>query len=573
MTAIAQMEWGAWGVPGEEFSDADRPGLRKFIERTLRIDSLPAPDRGLPASAAALPEARANPGFAAAIRDAIGAGRLLDGRDERLVHAYGKSYRDLWRARRGLVDFAPDAVIYPNNEHEVAAILAAAAAHGVSVVPFGGGTNITGCVELRQRDRRMAVTIDMRRMGRLVALDAEAGLARIEAGATGPAIEEQLGRSGFTLGHFPDSFVYSTLGGWLATRSAGMKSDGYGNIEDMVAGLRMVTPAGTVVTRALPHSAAGIDVTRLAVGSEGTLGVITEATMRARRIPRRQAIRGYLFPSFRAGIDAVRACVEEGCGPTISRLNDPVKTQLSFAYAKQRDGLQALVAKGFKTYLRSVRGVDLSACCLHLAGFEGSDAQFRQARRRTEAIYRRHGAVGLGASPGRSFSASKYEYPLLRDWAMDRGIIADASETAIGWGGIQALYDGARESVRAAMPGEGMVACHLSHSYRDGASLYFTYAMLEPPEGGLEACLRTKRAAEDAFLRHGATLSHHHAVGWEHLPWLAQEASPAGLRALGALRAGLDPAGIMNPGKLADGFGLADWGLPGSEPGRPAQAA
>lgn len=561
---ITHMKWWGWGEEGVEFDADHHPDLWPFIRRRLSLpDEVPV-RRPVPVNTVALPEPRGNPAFTAGVESRLGTGRLLTDRRERLVHAYGKSYRDLWRARRGIVDFAPDAVVYPENEREVVALLGAAHVHDVVVVPFGGGTNIAGCNEVRRDDGRMVVTMDMRRMDAVAAIDDVSGTARIQAGATGPRLEEQLGAAGWTLGHLPDSFLYSTLGGWLATRSSGMQSDGYGNVEDMLVALRMVTPIGTIETRPVPHASTGIDVARLCVGSEGTLGVITEAVMRVRPVPARKDFFGYLFPSFAQGVEALRTCVREGCAPAMSRLNDPEKTALSAAY-KPRAGVTSRAgAQLVKAYLSRIRGFDLAQSCVLLTAFEGTPQQFRESRRRAEAVYRRFGGVALGTGPGRAFAASKYEFPHLRDWAMDRGIMCDVSETATAWSDVLPLYEAVRADVLNAIHDTGVpgwIGCHLSHGYHDGASVYFTYGCVELQGREMEQYLHVKRAAEESFLRNGGTLSHHHAVGYEHLPWLAQDVSPHGIAAVQALKAALDPRSIMNPGKLVGDFSLAEWGL------------
>jgi alkyldihydroxyacetonephosphate synthase len=255
----------------------------------------------------------------------------------------------------------------------------------------------------------------------------------------------------------------------------------------------------------------------------------------------------------------------------MARLNDPHKTALSFAYQSAPSPLKRQVSRVIKSYLRNVRRMKLEQCCLLLAGFEGSEESCARDRRRAEAIFRKLGAFPLGAEPGRAFHAGKYDFPYLRDFLFDRGILCDVSETSTVWSRILPLYEASRHSIQAAMDAEstgGWVGCHVSHTYHAGASLYFTFGFVPKDGDGLVRYLRVKRAAEDAFVGNGATLSHHHAVGYEHLPWLETEISPAGLLAVQALKDGLDPADLMNPGRLRAGFGFAEWGLP-EEPAEP----
>lgn len=565
------MKWWGWGEEAVEFDISNRPELWPYISRSLKLKSDQTVERPVPLESIVLPAQHLNDPFVEDLRSLIPAGRIADSKLQRLTHAYGKSLRDLWRVRRGEVGYAPDLVIFPETHAEVVAIVQAAGRHSVVVVPFGGGSNIAGCLELSSRDDRMVVSVDMRRMERLLHLDEQSETARFQAGVLGPRLEEQLHSRGFTLGHFPDSFRFSTLGGWVATRSAGMQSDRYGKIEDIVIALRMVTPSGTIETLAVPKASNGIDVNHLCIGSEGTLGIITEVLLNVHRAPERKESRGYLFPDFASGVEALQVCHREDCVPVMARLNDPNKTALSFAYKSAQSPLKRQLSRGIKTYLRTVRRMQLDRCCLLLAGFEGSTESCERARNRAEAIYRRFGAFALGGEPGRAFQAGKYDFPYLRDFMMDRGVLADVSETATMWSNLLPLYQAATASIQSAMDGESTgswVGCHVSHTYHSGASLYFTFGFVPKSGDEFVRYLRVKRAAEDSFLSNGATLSHHHAVGIEHLPWLPREISPAGIKAVEALKNGLDPQNLLNPGKLCGGFTFADWGLP-EDPRKP----
>jgi alkyldihydroxyacetonephosphate synthase len=445
----------------------------------------------------------------------------------------------------------------------------AAKEHDVVLIPFGGGSNIAGCLENRETNSRMVVSLDMKRMDRVLDVDEESCVARIQAGSCGPIMEEQLTGRGFTLGHFPDSFEFSTVGGWVATRSAGMQSDKYGKIEDMVLSVRMVTPSGVLVTRTVPKSSNGIDVNHICIGSEGILGVITEISLQVHRLPEKKEFYGYLFPDFESGVKAMRQCVDEDCMPTIARLNDPGKTALSFAFKGSQPFHKELMGKVVKKYLAVVRGFDMDKVCLMIMAVEGDNRTFRRLRSRVHAIYRKHGAFKLGISPGRAFQKSKYDFPYLRDFAMDRGVVCDVSETSTVWSNLLPLYHSTIEAIEKAIEGTGVAAfagCHISHCYHTGTSLYFTFACMENESGGLGQYLLIKKAAEDAFLRGGATLSHHHAVGFEHAPWLEEDISETGVLAVRSVKEGLDPGGVMNPGKiLPDGRPFEGWGLEGEE--------
>ena len=562
---VRSMKWWGWGDEGTEFDISNRPELWPFIRTGLKLAEDPPCSPPVEFDSIVLPERTVHREFLDTIAPRFGPARLRDDKKELLTHAFGKSFRDLWRMRRGQVNYAPDCVVYPESTEEICGLVEAAVRYGVGVVPFGGGTNIAGCLEPVGAPRRMTVSVDMRRMNRLLHLDAESETARFQAGVLGPHLEAQLKSSGFTLGHFPDSFRYSTLGGWVATRSAGMQSDRYGKIEDIVLALKMVTPCGTIETLAVPRASSGIDVNRLCIGSEGTLGIITEVAVNIHRVPECKQTYGFLFPDFRSGVEALHRCHREGCVPSMARLNDPNKTALSFAFKTAQGVAQRQIGRLIKSYLRHVRRMKLDQACLMLVSHEGSQETFERDRNKADAIFQRLGAFPLGTTPGKSFQAAKFDFPYLRDYLWDRGILCDVSETATVWSNLLPLYEASCKSIEVAMAAycrSGWLGCHISHTYHAGASLYFTFGVV-PREGDhLVQYLRVKKAAEDAFLANGATLSHHHAVGYEHLPWLERELSPAGLMAIQALKRGLDPGDLFNSGKLRSGYGFDDWGLP-----------
>src|SRR5271154_371532 len=361
------MKWWGWGAEEVSFDSNAHPGLWPYAKAVLGIEEhIDTPPVRI--EAALLCEAVRHERFLAGLRLRMRADQICDSHYERLVHTYGKGLRDLLRMRRGEANGAPDLVLYPENESDVLEVIRAAAHHDVVVIPFGGGSNIAGCLE-RADTRRVVVSLDMRCMRRVLAVDVWSRTARIEAGAFGPDLEEQLQSYGLTLGHFPDSFLHSTLGGGIATRSAGMQSDKYGKIEDMVISLRMVTPAGVLATRVVPKSSNGIDVNHICIGSEGTLGVITEATMRVHARSESRRTHGYLFLDFESGIEAMHECVRKECVPSMCRLNDPGKTALSMAFKPPSSRLSQAVSEVMKGYLR-VKGFDFARACLMLTTFE-----------------------------------------------------------------------------------------------------------------------------------------------------------------------------------------------------------
>jgi alkyldihydroxyacetonephosphate synthase len=545
------MKWWGWGDVGAGFDSHTHPSFWPFAKTQLGIERENPPTPPVLLEEVQLPDAIVRPRFLAELKLTLHAEQVCDSRYERVIHAYGKSFRDLFRLRRGSAEGAPDLVVYAECESDVVATLRAAAHHDVMVIPFGGGSNISGCLE-RMENERVVVSLDMRRMRRVLEVDAESYTARVEAGVFGPDLEEQLSAHGVTLGHFPDSFLHSTLGGWIATRSAGMQSDKYGKIEDMVIALRMVTPEGVLATRTVPKSSNGIDVNHLCIGSEGTLGVITEATMRVHRQPEARIVPAYLFPEFEGGLQAMRECVNRECKPSMVRLNDPDKTALSLAFKPTSSRLSQTAGRIFKRYLR-VRGFDLPKACLMLTAFEGRRVDVAREMREVNAIYRKFGGVSLGASAGRSFESTKYDFPHIRDFLLERDVTTDVSETSTIWSNLLPLYQATMTAIRDSVLESGVPpfsGCHISHTYRSGASVYFTFGFMQQTGREMEQYLRVKRAAQQSFMDHGATLSHHHGVGTEHLPWLVADISPLGVKAVTAIKRGLDPGNIMNSGRL-----------------------
>jgi alkyldihydroxyacetonephosphate synthase len=545
------MKWWGWGNEDVQFNSQAHPAFWPYAKAVLEIDGDDFSNREWKLQSVEVPEARVNQRFLARLRSFLTPSQVSDSVRERVVHAYGKGFRDLFRLRHGSAIGAPDLVVYPESEREVCLTLRAAAEHDVMVIPFGGGSNISGCLE-RMETGRMAVSLDMRRLRRVLEVDKQSCTARIEAGVFGPDLEQQLSEYGVTLGHFPDSFLHSTLGGWIATRSAGMQSDKYGKIEDMVVAVRMVTAEGILMTRVVPKSSNGIDVNHLCIGSEGTLGVITEATMRVHPRPESRLVHGYLLPEFEGGVQAIHECVRQECAPAMVRLNDPDKTVLSLAFRPPASRVSHAVSSIFKGYLR-LKGFALPRACLMLTAFEGHrDGVARQVQQ-VEAIYRRFGAISMGATAGKSFEATKYDFPHIRDFLLDRDVTTDVSETSTVWSNILPLYNQTMAVLRTSIQESGVrpwTGCHISHTYQCGASVYFTFGFRQQLGREMEQYLRVKRTAQQAFIDYGGTLSHHHAVGTEHLPWLVADISPLGVQAVAALKRALDPDNIMNPGRL-----------------------
>ena len=552
---MAAMKWWGWGLEDVSFSDDDKPELGPFIAKHMGLDVTRPTQRRIDFADLDVPEPALGDELRSALEDAVGAEHLSVEALERVVHARGKSLRDLVRQRGGDIPRMPDVVVRPGSEDEVTAVLQAALAADAVVIPFGGGSSISGSLEAEPDEERTVVSVDMVRLDRVLAIDAASRTARVQAGVFGPRLEEQLNAEGWTFGHFPDSFTHSTLGGWIATRSSGMQSDRYGDIADLTRAVRVVTPTGTLVTRPVPSQSTGPSLREMVLGSEGRLGLITEATVHVQRVPASRVILGYLFPSFSAGLAAMQAIAASDAAPSITRVSDADETRFSFA-TRKRSGLKGkLESKALQTFLVRRKGFDLEQMCLSFVGYEGAEEHVKAQRKAVGQIVSAHGGLCVGASPGELYDQKKFDTPYIRDFLLDRGALGDVSETAAPWSELATVYDTARVAARGAFARlgvQGYLMCHLSHSYHSGACLYFTFAFAPAPGSGepLEQYDVVKGALQQAFVDTAGTLSHHHAVGTEHAPWLEQDVSAPGVALLQALFEGADPGGNLNPGKI-----------------------
>ena len=549
----SKIRWNGWGWAAHDDALAGREELWSWLAAQLGMPSLLAtPARPLEEIALAPP--RLSPAERRCFASILGADRVHDDAFERAFHARGKSYHDLLRLRAGDLAVVPDAVLYPRGTEEVLRLLAFASENAIAVVPFGGGTSVVGGVSASTGGFRSVVSLDLTGMERIGEIDTVAGTVTAEAGIYGIVLEKALQAKSLRLGHYPQSFEFSTLGGWIAHRGAGQQSNRYGKPEDWLLSVKLATPNGLLSTEDFPSSAAGPRLTDLVIGSEGAFGIITEARVRAFALPEATEYRGFLFRDFASGITAIRQAMREEIPTSMLRLSDAEETRFFRGYAAvgKRRGLAGRLAE---SYLNA-RGIDERACAL-IAGFEGSAANVSSARRRFQSIAHRLGALSLGAGPGRSWHKTRFHAPYLRDPMLDRGVGVDTLETATSWTKLPVLYAAVRSAIEGAISetiphpsAHGIVMCHISHSYPDGASLYFTCIFPRALDGELAQWQEIKKAASDAIVAHGGTISHHHGVGEDHLPWISAEKSALGIDVLRAIKHALDPKGILNPGKL-----------------------
>ncbi|ROR81228.1 alkyldihydroxyacetonephosphate synthase [Plantibacter flavus] len=551
MTSVEHMKWWGWGVEGVAFEHSNKPDFAPFVKQAVGLDLRKPAQAHLSFDELTVPASRASEEFIAELSTLVGQGHVTTDDQERVVHTYGKSIRDLLRIRANDLPRTPDLVVYPADEAEVASVVAAAVAADAVIIPFGGGTNIAGSLDPQPTEERVIISLDLGRLDRVLSIDEGSGLATIQAGAQGPSIEAQLGAKGWTMGHFPDSFTHSTLGGWVATRSSGMQSDKYGDIADITKGLRMVRPNGIVAIRPVPSASTGPSVREMIIGSEGRLGIITEVTVQVHRTPAVREVLGYFFPTWEAGLAAMHEIAESDASPSVTRVSNARESGFSLATRKASTGVSAQVTKGLMKVL-TARGWDLEQLCLSFIGYEGSASHVRYEKGLVGSIVRKHGGIGVGKGPGALYDQKKFDTPYLRDFLLDRGAAADVSETAAPWSRLQEVYDAANDAANAAydkLGVHGWIMCHLSHSYHSGACLYFTFAFItgDDPIGEYE---QVKSAIQQSFVDHGGTLSHHHAVGVEHSPWMEQDISTEGVAIMRGLFDSADPGSNFNPGKI-----------------------
>ncbi|WP_257577935.1 FAD-binding oxidoreductase [Streptomyces sp. JJ38] len=524
--ANTDMSWNAWGDPAQATSLPE--SVRGLVGEVLGAPLRPSP--GVEAEELVLPPCALPDAARTALESVLGAEHVRTDDGARVLHTGGKSTPDLLRRRAGDVEAAPDAVLLPADHAEVEAVLRACAEHAVAVVPFGGGTSVVGGVEPLRGRFGALVALDLRRLDRLVDVDDVARTATLQAGLRTPRAEELLAAHGLTLGHQPQSYEYATIGGYAATRSSGQSSAGYGRFEAMVLSLRVATPSGTLDLGRSPGSAAGPDLRQLLLGSEGTLGVITEVTLRVRPRPAEQLDEAWSFPDFATGTAALRAVAQSGVRPTLVRLSDETETFVNSALS----------------------GEEAVPGCLAVIAHEGEAGQVAALRELTAATLRAAGGTELGTEPVAHWRHSRYSGPYLRDALLGAGVLAETLETATTWSNLPKLRQAVTEALTGTLTTDGkppVVNCHISHVYPEGASLYFT-VVAAAGDDPLARWLRAKRSAGDAIAACGATISHHHAVGADHLPWMEAEIGGLGLEVLRAVKGVLDPTGILNPGKL-----------------------
>lgn len=556
---VKRHKWWGWGLDDITFRWDNKPAFPGFANSKIGMDLeklTPAPEPQL--SDYDVPASRLGAEDRAALAGIVGEENLLDDDEYRVVHSFGRSVIDLFRARTG--DFARivDAVIYPKSDDEVQQILAYIVDHDLVAIPYGGGSSISGSVTPNVDEQRPIITINLGRMREVISIDDTSGLARVEAGVYGPDLEEQLNELGWTMGHFPDSFTYSTLGGWAATRSTGMQSDRYGDIEDIVRGLRVVRPDGIVETKPIPGRDSGSSIHEMILGSEGRLGIITECTVRVHRMAENRVVIAYMFPDWESGIRGMHAIARSEVHPVFTRLSDGPETAFSLSMLKEPKDKKGEITRKVQdtlfAYLRKKGWDTENEMCMSYVCFEGSKAQISREQAAVKKIVKKAGGITLGAGPGAIYDQKKFDTPYLRDFLLGLNVFGDVSDTGTTWARINEMHSKVYDTFYAKLDELGIPGfffCHMSHSYHQGACLYFTFAVpYANNEVMLEQYTAIKHAVQSEFQKHAGTLSHHHAVGTEHQPWIEEEAGPLGVKMMRDLYETQDPGKNLNPGKI-----------------------
>jgi alkyldihydroxyacetonephosphate synthase len=466
--------------------------------------------------------------------------------EERLMHARGQSMHDWVDMRYGRINSFPDGVAFPKTDEDVRGLLKYAKDAGAQVIPYGGGTSVVGHITPCPSDRPV-LSLSLEKMTKLLDLDETSRLANFQAGVAGPQLEEQLKARGYTLGHFPQSFEYSTLGGWIVTRSSGQQSYRYGKIEALFAGGLMETPRGQLEIKPVPATAAGMDIREMVLGSEGRLGVVTQAKVRVRRLPEMESFFGVFFPSWEGGSDAVREIVQSELPVSMLRFSNPLETETTLILSGK--SWVGMADRG----LRTIGYGDTR--CLMVFGVTGSRKLFNRTRRDVGAACCKHGGLVVGTIVGHTWEKSRFLSPYLRNTLWEKSVAIDTLETALPWAQVREASQAIPQSIVDAMSkhNEKVLAfSHFSHVYRDGASIYTTYLFRRPsnPDELLARWHDMKHSASLTIQKFGGTISHQHGVGMDHAPYLPAEKGALGMDAMRAVIKSFDPDGMMNPGKL-----------------------
>jgi alkyldihydroxyacetonephosphate synthase len=538
---LPPMKFNLWGTVEESKPLGD--STRRMLAKLMGVaDDGSTPAKDVPTDRLHLTPPRLPAEDVTALRGIVGDSYLTTADDQRAPRSRGKSSLDLleWRAgAAGAEISAPDAVLAPATDDEVLAVLRYCTEHDIAVVPFGGGTSVVGGLTPFTEDAghtfRGVVSLDLARFDEVTDVDPVSGLATLGAGLSGPAAELKLAEHGLQIGHYPQSFPYATIGGYAVTRSSGQDSAGYGRFDDMVRELTLVTPGGVLQAgQAAPASAAGPDLRELVMGSEGAFGVVTRVRLRVHPVPETKRYEAFTFRDFASGAAALRAVVQTGTGPTVIRLSDEIESSINLSSGDKAG--EASAPPG----------------CMCITVFEGTPEHTASRHRETRELILSLGGKSRGEAPARAWEQGRFNAPVLRDSLLDAGALCETLETATDWANVPRLKKAVGDALASTLNPSGtmvLIMCHISHVYAEGCSLYFTVVAAQ--QGDPVVQWRTaKQAVTEALTDNGGTVTHHHAVGNDHRPFMDAEIGELGVSVLQAVKKRLDPAGIMNPGTL-----------------------
>jgi alkyldihydroxyacetonephosphate synthase len=496
-----------------------------------------------------------NEGFLAAIKGQYN--NLTTDDQERVFHSHGHTLEEIFQLRYGKVGRVPDVVIYPGTHAHVEAIVKAAQEHDVALIPFGGGTTVTNALTCNPNEKRTIVSLDMREMNKIKWVDTDNMFACIEAGASGEYIEEQLRPKGLTFGHEPDSYEFSTMGGWIATRASGMKKNTYGNIEDLLISCKLVTPTGVLEQKfPVPRLSCGPDVNELTIGSEGNFGVVTEAIVKVKRLPECKTFGAIAFPTFQAGFETLRELALNGCYPSSIRLMDNEQFRLSNVMKPAEGPWHNFVSMVKKFYIANIKGFDLTALCAATLVFEGTKEQVASQEKMVYETAQKYGGLKADEESGRRGYQLTFMIAYIRDIVMDYNFIAESFETSVPYKDTLRLCDSVKKKIKDSCLSLGVktppfVCCRITQLYDTGCAVYFYFAMnYKGIKDPVKAYLEVEQEAREEMLRLGGSISHHHGVGKLRAQFLDQCITPAHARTLKAIKGELDPKNIFAAGNM-----------------------
>lgn len=545
------LRWNAWGAYGQDFFRVGQmQEILSFLSDEFKVSEI----RKTPPVAleeVTLPKSALSPAQIRELSKISGSKHFSVERRERVFHSAGKSYYDVLRLSFNTLKHFVDGVIYPSKESEIAKILEYCSKNQITVIPFGGGSSVVGGLEvLKGKGQKAVLSLDTTRMDALVRLDKESHLATFQAGIYGPKLEKILNDQGFTLGHFPQSFEYSTLGGWIAARSAGQQSNRYGKIEEILTCLKVVTPSGVVETLRDPASSTGPDLNQIFAGSEGLLGIITEVTIKVHKLPETRKYFGIVFPNFEAGLNFIKEVNHREIPTSMIRLSDADETRLYQTlgtFGKKNTPLRWLKNK-IQDAVLNFKSIGEDKCVI-LLGMDGTKLDVAQNFAKIKKVIPMFGGLYAGTHLGEQWIHSRYNMPFLRNHVMENGIGVDTMETSTTYDRVLHLHKEGVTALEKSIPGS-IAMCHISHSYHEGACLYYTIIFPMDAKKPEDQWFKMKRTVSDCFIQNGAPISHHHGVGFDHKSWYEKSTSKPALLGLKAFKKEIDKKEILNPGKV-----------------------